>query len=70
VSILRAPRSGWGILAIVIIFGASVWGVPAWADETTQVRVLLTKFDAGDARDAVTGSQNTDCRSSSRMVSA
>jgi len=52
VSILRAPRSGWGILAIVIIFEASVWGVPAWADETTQVRVLLTKFDAGDARDA------------------
>jgi glucosylceramidase len=37
---------------VVITFGASVWGAPAWADEATQVRVLLTKFDDGDARDA------------------
>jgi hypothetical protein len=37
---------------VVIAFGASVWGVPAWADEPTQVRVLLTKFDDGDTRDA------------------
>src|SRR5258708_38846238 len=51
-STLRATHWGRGIFAVVITFGTSVWGAPAWADEATQVRVLLTKFDAGDARDA------------------
>lgn len=48
----RATPSGRGIIAVVIAFTASVWGAPAWADETAQVRVLLTQFDEGDARDA------------------
>ena len=39
-------------MAVVIAFWASVWGVPAWGDEATQVRVLLTKCDDGDTRDA------------------
>ena len=51
-STLRATRSGRGIVAVAIGFGALIWGVPAWADDPTQVRVLLTKFDDGDARDA------------------
>src|SRR5262245_31605389 len=51
-STLRATRPGQGIFAVIITFGVSVWGAPAWADEAAQVRVLLTKFDDGDARDA------------------
>src|SRR5262249_42870107 len=51
-STLRATHSGRGIVAFVITFVAWVWGVPAWADEPTQVQVLLTKFDDGDTRDA------------------
>jgi len=51
-STVRATHSGRVIFAVVIAFGASVCGAPAWADDATQVRVLLTKFDDGDARDA------------------
>jgi glucosylceramidase len=49
---LRATHSGRGLFAVVILLGVPVWGAPEWADEATQVRVLLTKFDDGDARDA------------------
>jgi glucosylceramidase len=58
-STLRATRSGLGIFAVVIAIAASLCGTPAWADETTQVRVLLTKFDDGDARDAKLRSSTT-----------
>jgi glucosylceramidase len=51
-STLHATHSGRGILTVVIACGVSLWGSPVLADEATQVRVLLTKFDDGDARDA------------------
>jgi glucosylceramidase len=48
----RASHSRWGILAVAIIFMASVCRTSAWADEAAQVRVLLTQIDDGDKRDA------------------